>query len=188
MYTHMHPVFLCLSPKYLPIKQWIYLMTISSLIIGLCFPQRHRWPPWRELRFSFRVLLLNTSNVGFSINHHISFRLLCGVILFSAWLTKFYRKNFLVAIFFGRNAVPGGKRWNFFIHGYSMCIRHYDGELTTFILFLDQRSLATDLQKLSMELRKKQSAYLKRLRQQKEVCRLLPLHMMRPRIPLLICS
>ncbi|CAA6667794.1 unnamed protein product [Spirodela intermedia] len=31
-----------------------------------------------------------------------------------------------------------------------------------------QRSLATDLQKLSMELRKKQSAYLKRLRQQKE--------------------
>ncbi|KAM7272988.1 hypothetical protein ACFE04_027652 [Oxalis oulophora] len=31
-----------------------------------------------------------------------------------------------------------------------------------------QRSLATDLQNLSMELRKKQSAYLKRLRQQKE--------------------
>ncbi|GAB2287291.1 Tlg2p-like protein a [Dionaea muscipula] len=31
-----------------------------------------------------------------------------------------------------------------------------------------QRSLATDLQSLSMELRKKQSAYLKRLRQQKE--------------------
>uniref|UniRef100_A0A2P2JTI6 Uncharacterized protein MANES_09G174700 n=1 Tax=Rhizophora mucronata TaxID=61149 RepID=A0A2P2JTI6_RHIMU len=31
-----------------------------------------------------------------------------------------------------------------------------------------QRSLATDLQKLSMELRKKQSMYLKRLRQQKE--------------------
>ncbi|XP_023522691.1 syntaxin-41-like, partial [Cucurbita pepo subsp. pepo] len=32
-----------------------------------------------------------------------------------------------------------------------------------------QRSLATDLQNLSMELRKKQSTYLKRLRQQKEV-------------------
>ncbi|KAH9689592.1 Syntaxin-43 [Citrus sinensis] len=31
-----------------------------------------------------------------------------------------------------------------------------------------QRSLATDLQNLSMELRKKQSTYLKRLRQQKE--------------------
>ncbi|CAM8911589.1 unnamed protein product [Rhodiola kirilowii] len=31
-----------------------------------------------------------------------------------------------------------------------------------------QRSIATDLQNLSMELRKKQSAYLKRLRQQKE--------------------
>lgn len=35
--------------------------------------------------------------------------------------------------------------------------------------FLLQRSLATDLQNLSMELRKKQSTYLKRLRQQKEV-------------------
>uniref|UniRef100_A0A2N9IWA6 Syntaxin N-terminal domain-containing protein n=1 Tax=Fagus sylvatica TaxID=28930 RepID=A0A2N9IWA6_FAGSY len=35
--------------------------------------------------------------------------------------------------------------------------------------FLLQRSLATDLQSLSMELRKKQSTYLKRLRQQKEV-------------------
>ncbi|GAV79449.1 Syntaxin domain-containing protein/SNARE domain-containing protein [Cephalotus follicularis] len=33
---------------------------------------------------------------------------------------------------------------------------------------VQQRSLATDLQNLSMELRKKQSAYLKRLRQQKE--------------------
>lgn len=33
-----------------------------------------------------------------------------------------------------------------------------------------QRSLATDLQNLSMELRKKQSTYLKRLRLQKEVC------------------
>lgn len=32
-----------------------------------------------------------------------------------------------------------------------------------------QRSLATDLQNISMELRKKQSTYLKRLRQQKEV-------------------
>jgi len=32
-----------------------------------------------------------------------------------------------------------------------------------------QRSLATDLQNLSVELRKKQSTYLKRLRQQKEV-------------------
>lgn len=32
-----------------------------------------------------------------------------------------------------------------------------------------QRSLATDLQNLSMELRKKQSTYLKQLRQQKEV-------------------
>ena len=35
--------------------------------------------------------------------------------------------------------------------------------------FLLQRSLATDLQNLSMELRRKQSTYLKRLRQQKEV-------------------
>jgi hypothetical protein len=35
--------------------------------------------------------------------------------------------------------------------------------------FYLQRSLATDLQNLSMELRKKQSTYLKRLRQQKEV-------------------
>ncbi|KAJ1692955.1 hypothetical protein LUZ63_009653 [Rhynchospora breviuscula] len=33
-----------------------------------------------------------------------------------------------------------------------------------------QRSLATDLQSFSMEFRKKQSNYLKRLRQQKEVC------------------
>lgn len=33
-----------------------------------------------------------------------------------------------------------------------------------------QRSLATDLQNLSMEFRKKQSTYLKQLRQQKEVC------------------
>jgi syntaxin 16 len=32
-----------------------------------------------------------------------------------------------------------------------------------------QRSLATDLQSLSVELRKKQSTYLKRLRLQKEV-------------------
>jgi len=32
-----------------------------------------------------------------------------------------------------------------------------------------QRSLATDLQNLSMEFRKKQSTYLKQLRQQKEV-------------------
>jgi syntaxin 16 len=32
-----------------------------------------------------------------------------------------------------------------------------------------QRSLATDLQNLSMEFRKKQSSYLKQLRQQKEV-------------------
>lgn len=38
-----------------------------------------------------------------------------------------------------------------------------------FRVFLLQRSLATDLQSLSMELRKKQSTYLKRLRQQKEV-------------------
>ncbi|RVW39186.1 Syntaxin-43 [Vitis vinifera] len=36
--------------------------------------------------------------------------------------------------------------------------------------FLVMRSLATDLQNLSMELRKKQSSYLKRLRQQKESC------------------
>ena len=36
-------------------------------------------------------------------------------------------------------------------------------------IILLQRSLATDLQNLSMELRKKQSTYLKRLRQQKEV-------------------
>lgn len=35
--------------------------------------------------------------------------------------------------------------------------------------FLLQRSLATDLQNLSMEFRKKQSTYLKRLQQQKEV-------------------
>lgn len=35
-----------------------------------------------------------------------------------------------------------------------------------------QRSLATDLQNLSMELRKKQSTYLKRLRQQKDVCKI----------------
>lgn len=40
--------------------------------------------------------------------------------------------------------------------------------MSTFFFF-GQRSLATDLQNLSMELRKKQSTYLKRLRQQKEV-------------------
>jgi hypothetical protein len=33
-----------------------------------------------------------------------------------------------------------------------------------------QRSLATDLHSLSIEFRKKQSSYLKQLRQQKEVC------------------
>lgn len=38
-----------------------------------------------------------------------------------------------------------------------------------FSLF-QQHSLATDLQNLSLELRKRQSTYLKRLRQQKEVC------------------
>lgn len=43
------------------------------------------------------------------------------------------------------------------------------GELCWFLRFSWQRSLATDLQKLSMELRKKQSTYLNRLRQQKEV-------------------
>ncbi|CAK9154640.1 unnamed protein product [Ilex paraguariensis] len=37
-----------------------------------------------------------------------------------------------------------------------------------FLIILWQRSLATDLQNLSMELRKKQSTYLQRLRQQKE--------------------
>ena len=38
-----------------------------------------------------------------------------------------------------------------------------------FCVYGMQRSLATDLQNLSVELRKKQSTYLKRLRQQKEV-------------------
>ena len=39
----------------------------------------------------------------------------------------------------------------------------------SYFVYCLQRSLATDLQNLSVELRKKQSTYLKRLRQQKEV-------------------
>lgn len=39
-----------------------------------------------------------------------------------------------------------------------------------YVMVLWQRSLATDLQSLSMELRRNQSTYLKRLQQQKEVC------------------
>jgi len=38
-----------------------------------------------------------------------------------------------------------------------------------FCIYFWQRSLAIDLQNLSMDLRRKQSAYLKRLQQQKEV-------------------
>jgi hypothetical protein len=41
--------------------------------------------------------------------------------------------------------------------------------MTGICIYLWQRSLATDLQNLSMDLRRKQSAYLKRLQQQQEV-------------------
>lgn len=41
--------------------------------------------------------------------------------------------------------------------------------MTGFCIYFWQRSLATDLQNLSMDLRRKQSSYLKRLQQQKEV-------------------
>lgn len=41
--------------------------------------------------------------------------------------------------------------------------------MTGLCIYFWQRSLATDLQNLSMELRRKQSTYLKRLQQQKEV-------------------
>lgn len=49
-------------------------------------------------------------------------------------------------------------------------LQHSDKLIQCFVCTL-QRSLATDLQNLSMELRKKQSTYLKRLRLQKEVWR-----------------
>jgi hypothetical protein len=44
--------------------------------------------------------------------------------------------------------------------------------MTGFCTYLWQRSLATDLRNLSMDLRRKQSAYLKRLQQQQEVATL----------------
>lgn len=44
-----------------------------------------------------------------------------------------------------------------------------EDELPDMTVFI-QRSLATDLQNISVGLRKKHSSYLNRLRQQKEVC------------------
>jgi len=55
----------------------------------------------------------------------------------------------------------------------NLCILYMAGCFFLIVLMLAyfylQHSLATDLQNLSMELRKKQSTYLQRLRQQKEV-------------------
>jgi hypothetical protein len=45
----------------------------------------------------------------------------------------------------------------------------FSGRIVINVGFVFQRALATELQNLSMDLRRKQSIYLKRLQQQKEV-------------------